>query len=499
MKRNKAAMQVRKSVLAFILLTVLALAAACSASYSGTIAPPEDVTGNKRTSASPTQEATTATPAGKEKKPITAAPVETVQVDANKISFQYETVSPGWKLIEGVNAQYNCTLVEDGQGVLHLFINDYSLQTYHCFQKADGGWSEPQQIVDASMNWQGYWVGTAPDGSLCFAWKDVERVPVGTMGVEWPTEVIYMKRYKDGQWREDAKSYDFTGASGASTLIIIRFDVAFDAQGEPHFLYSAMGNDPEDGGGIRRSVDGLFLDGTQLTQLDAERQKQSGIVGGVGNLSEFPKLYIDDANVYHLMGCDATSLVYGNYLDGYTRYLHSYSRDGGQTWEGPATVFDGADPIGQISYIADSNRNLHIMAYYPGSDQASLLTTTLRPDSFEGGMLEGYFGSKQMDEDLWELPYEESRLYSSIYFRELLLDSREKQHYLAEGGSWEELFWDMTQINGNTWAIRDIEKPEDGAELIMMFLRRNGNFILLAKATGKIEPELYYTEIPSKL
>ena len=444
------------------------------------------------------QEPTTAAPARTNQEPTTAAPTETAKVDEDRISFQYRTVSPNWTLIEGVNAQYDCTLIEDGKGALHLIINDYSLQTYHCFQKEDGGWSEPQRIVDASMNRQGYWVGTAPDGSLCFAWKDVERVPVGTMGVEWPTEVMYIKRYKDGQWREDAKSYDFTSASSASTLIITWFDVAFDTHGEPHFLYSAMGNDPSDAGGILRSIDGLFLDGTQLTQLDAERQKQAGLVGGVGNLGDFPKFFIDDANVYHLMGCDVPSLVYGNYLDGYSRYLHSYSRDGGQTWEGPTTVFDGVDPIGQISYVAGANRNLHIMAYYPGSDHASLLTATLKPDNFEIGTPEGYFGSNQMDEDLRELPYEEGSLYSSIYFRELLLDSAGRPHYLAEG-SWEELFWDLTQINGNAWAIQEIEKPQgDWPELITMFLRRNGNFILLAKETGKIEPELYYTEIPSE-
>ena len=86
----------------------------------------------------------------------------------------------------------------------------------------------------------------------------------------------------------------------------------------------------------------------------------------------------------------------------------------------------------------------------------------------------------------------------TLYFRELLLDSAGRPHYLAEG-SWEELLWDMTQIHGNAWAIREIEKPQgDWPELITMFLRHNGNFILLAKETGKIEPELYYTEISSE-
>jgi len=56
------------------------------------------------------------------------------------------------------------------------------------------------------------------------------------------------------------------------------------------------------------------------------------------------------------------------------------------------------------------------------------------------------------------------------------------------------MLWDVTHINEDTWAIRDLEKVET-AGLMAICARRNGNIALLAKEYGK---PLYYAEIPSE-
>ena len=468
-----------ESMVALILLVAIMLMSGCSKSNDGTTQRTESTTDDRQTTTTPTQDISP------------AVTTEAVQIDTSKISFQYTKVSPDWTQIEGFNAKYDCTLVEDAQGILHLIYNDYSLQVYHRFQNTGGVWSEPRQIVETSMNYLGYWAGTAPDGSLCFAWKESTSVPYG-----W-TDVLHTKLFKDGQWEESIDTYDFKGAKGLETLKISWFRVAFDIQGKPHFFYSADGHytPPESGGEMPLIVGGLFLDGQQLTQFDITRETSSSVVQGVGDIGLFAYFYIDSGNVYHLMGCDENSLIHpGWYPKEYSRYYHSYSCDGGMTWEGPSTTFDNDTYISKISFAEDSNGNLNLMAYYPGSDESSLLVTTLKPDSYNASTSEGYFGEKQMEEDLRELPYEERLMYSSIPFRAMLFDSNGRPHYIAVG-SWSDPFFDMTQIKGNAWAVRDIDKPEDDAEIIILLPRRNGNFLILAKATGKMEPELYYTEI----
>lgn len=441
-----------------------------------------------------------------------AAPPETAQADASKVSFQYTKVSPSWKQIDRFDGNYDFILMEDGQSVLHLIYNDYSLQTYHCFQQADGNWSEPRQIVKESLNFQGYWVGTAPDGSLCFAWK--EGVYVQREG--W-SDVLHISLFSDGQWWEDPKIYDFKGAEGVSSITISWFSVAFDTQGEPHFFYEADGDydPPESGGEMPMIVGGLFLDGQQLTQHGITRERQESLVQGVGDIGiDFSAkpvdknvfFYIDSRNVYHLIGLDANSpmtsasgivsVIFAEWC------IHSYSRDGGKTWEGPFTVFDGEEPISRILLVEDAKGNLMLMAYRPGSDEASLLFSTLKPDSYKAGTPEGYFGEKQMDEDLWEMPYEERMRYSSIEFQGMLLDSMDMPHFVGSASLEPSLhtFYDITQISENAWSVRDIEKPEgDYVNIVTMFLRRNGNFILLASESGKLEPiMLFYAEIPAE-
>ena len=239
-------------------------------------------------------------------------------------------------------------------------------------------------------------------------------------------------------------------------------------------------------GSMPLDVCGLFLDGQQLTQLDFTRQVPASVVPGVGDLSEAAYFYIDGANVYHLMGCDENSLVPGSYPPAYTRYLHSYSGDGGKTWQGPSAVFDCEGPISRVAFAAGPDQVLHLMA-----DSSSLLVATLTPDDFAAGAPEAHFGAEQMDEYTWDLPYEERLRYSFIDCQSVLLDGEGGLHYMANG------FWDMTRLGGDAWAVRDMEKPAEWSELATIFLRRDGSFALLAKETGSMEPLLYFAEMPA--
>ena len=471
--------------MAFILLVTLALAG-CSTSNNGSAQPTNRIMGDSQTPAPTAQKQEVSVQEKTAQKQENPAPAATAQVDSNKISFQKTEVTPDWKAIEGFNAQYNNTLIEDGQGVLHLIYNDYPMNVYHMYQNADGSWSEPQLIVDTKLNFQGYCAGTTRDGSLYFAWKEGEDF--ANELIRGSTDVLHIKFYKDGQWQESPKTYDLKNPNGKDELSTSWFSVYFDTRNEPHFYYMAgMSYSKPD-------TAGLYLDGQQLTQPDDTGKNLRAVVSGIGDLTDFTYFYIDSNNVYHLMGCDEKSLIPGSYPQRYTRYLHSYSFDGGKTWEGPDIIFDGGAQIDSISYEEDSSGNLIIMAYCE-SDEAALLITTLKPDSYKAGTPEGFFGSNQLEQDLRDLPYEERIEYSSIPFRAMLLDSNDQPHFFTAGSS-SDPFWDMTQIKGNAWAVSELTKPEEGAELTEIF-RCNGSFIFVAKGTGQMEPTLYYAEIPA--
>jgi len=493
-----------RTCIALLLLAFMALAGGCAKQGDGTPRTSENDTGDNQITQSQAPQTTVLpeSPVPRAREPALGDSADTARADVGGILFEFTKEAPDWKLIEGYDARkgHDFTLVEDGQGVLHLIYNDYHMQTFHCFQKGDGSWSEPRFMVVASTNRQGYWVGTAPDGSLCFAWKE---------GVFSPERshycVLHIMYFRNGKWVEDTKSYDNADENGEYQLTVQWFRIEFDALGEPHFFYYADEFAFFSDDYFADSRCGLYLDGRYLALYDITGQVTIALAEGVGDLANDPQrslteqtvyFYIDSGNVYHLIGFDRDSLFSEQYPPSYTRCLHSYSRDGGKTWEGPFIVFDAADPISRISFAEDLSRNLHIMAYCEGSDTASLLTVTLTPENYAGetGTPEGHFGSVSMDEVLRDLPYEERKNYGNLSFRDILLDSDDVPHYIA-GGSWSDTFRDITRIEENAWAIRDIEKHAEGAELVAMFLRRSGDFIMLAKEADITGTILYYAEI----
>ena len=492
-----------KGCIAVLLPVALMLAAGCFGLDNGT---PE-------TSGDDADGAQTAVPPAPLTSPLPAAPVPRAaepagdvpegpaQAVGGGISFQLTKVSPEWEPMGGYDARngQDFTFVEDGLGVLHLIYNDYHMQTFHCYKEGDGNWTEPRFIVVASTNRQGYWVGTAPDGSLCFAWKE------GVFSAERSHYcVLHMMYFRDGEWAEDSRTYDYADEHGEYQLTVQWFNIVFDAQGSPHFFYYADEFAFFSDDYFADSRCGLYLDSRYLAQYDITGQTTTQLAPGVGDLANDPQrdlaqqnvyFYIDSGNVFHLIGYDRNAPCPGLYSPSYTRCLHSISRDGGMTWEGPFVLFDGADPISRISFAEDSKGNLRLMAYRPGSDDASLLTATLEPDSYAAGAAEGHFGGARMEEYLRDLPYEERMGYENLSFWGVLPDGKDDPHYIT-GGSWTDPFWDMTRIEGNAWAIRDIEKPDEGAELVSMFLRDNGDFVMLAKVTDSEGTVLYTAEIP---
>jgi hypothetical protein len=452
-------------------------AAGCTAPAGQTTSPATAGTENRQTAPSHAQ------------VQATAAATETAQTDGSKVSFQYAQATPDWKPVEGFNAQYDYALVEDGQGALHLIYNDYELHVYHRLLKTDGSWSEPQQIVATSMNRQGYWAGTAPDGNLCFVW--IEEEDFKNELIQGHTDVLHSMFYKDGKWQETPQTYDFKISSGKYELNISWFDVQFDPHGDPHFFYLAGESYGQPG------TAGLYLDGQQITLQKSAGLHSISAAQGVGALSEAVYFVIDSKNVYHLLGCDDSSLIPDSYPDSYTRYLHSYSLDGGKTWKGPFTLFDGSTAINRVAFEQASDGSLHLMAYYSPSKGPRLLTTVLKPDGYEAANPEEYFSDEQIAEDLGSLSWEERSKYQSMSFRSVLFDGKGKLHYIAEGSGPDHPALDLTQIKGNAWAIRGIEKPQATAELTTILLRRDDSFLLLAKETGKENPALYYAEIPA--
>jgi hypothetical protein len=57
---------------------------------------------------------------------------------------------------------------------------------------------------------------------------------------------------------------------------------------------------------------------------------------------------------------------------------------------------------------------------------------------------------------------------------------------------------ELTLADGNAWAVRVFDKPEDAANIKSFLLRRNGNLFLNAVANGGMEPKLYFAEVPAQ-
>ena len=367
---------------------------------------------------------------------------------------------------------------------------------------ADGSWSEPQKITNSYINDEAYWVGTAPDGSLCFSWHEINNES------EISFDEFHISLFKDGQWREESKVYNFKNSEVMERLGISWFNIAFDTYGEPHFFYYALGAYlPSEGKEeTQLKISGLFLDSQQLTQEDYINNKQFSVMQGIGDIEDeyhdkrIDKkvlFYIDSANVYHLIGLDENSVLDDHRPLQYTRCIRSYSRDGGKTWEGPFTAFDGEYRVNRISFAEDTKGNICIMANYPESDEATLMVSSLKPDKLDAGATEGYFYEKQIN----DFDYNEWDEFINLKFSDIFFDSKDILHFITGMGRdmWENPFWDMTQIKGNEWAIRKIDKPVgyDDAEILAFSMRRNGDFVLLANERGVEEPMLFYAQIPA--
>lgn len=368
--------------------------------------------------------------------------------------------------------------------MLHLIYNSNAMQTYHRAQKAGGSWSEPELIGDTSK----YWVGAVPNGSLCYAWAEYEQEPG-----ERNTDVFHMKFYKNGQWQEEPKTYDFNGERDRYGFDILWLQVAFDAQGEPHFFYYVRMLFYITGDGNLHELYGLLLDEQALLlSEEVDDSAMSPQAEGVGDLSRYSSFHIDGGNAYHLMGWDESSSDPDSFYPSYTRYIHSNSRNGGKTWEGPFVVFENEGGMGndEVSVAETPDGGLRLTAYYSRSDQRRLMTT-LTPDSARFETPEEYYNYRQFFDGLETLPYEEAMKYGldqTGFLWAVPFDGKGVSHYITEK------FWDITQTGGNVWVAREIKKPEEDAAPAVVLLRRNGNFVLLAKTADK----LYSAEIPAK-
>lgn len=489
----------RKILCMVLVACILLTAVGCNGGNTGNT-PPDSTTGSGKAEStqSPSQQ------------PTAGSPSETAQTDPSKMSFKYTTVSPDWKVIEESNVDFDYTLMEDERGILHL-INTESRYLYHRYQVA-GVWSQPKQIVGETMQHKGYWVGAAPDGNPCVVWKDFEFIRDEKSGRNDGTEVLHIKRYVDNEWREDPKTYAFKDPGGTYLRSIDLYDVAFDTQGEPHFLYTST--IWADSLTVKQEEEPintqcLFLDGYQLTKFDtyqyevAEKMPEQfvrSVVQGIGDMCDSVRFYIDSGNVYHLMYCDESTKVPESYR--YTAYHHSYSRDGGETWEGPFVLFENRmdiyengntyKQIEDVSIYEDSEGNLQIPVILSEIHPTSILTVSLKAGTFEA-MPERFFGGEETRDALLPLPLEETSKYHGMQFQTVLSDSGGNLHFITNGVNAQP--WVISWIEENTWALRDIEQPEEDANLVAIFQRRNGNFALLSKEYGK---GLYYAEIPAE-
>ncbi len=133
-------------------------------------------------------------------------------VSGNPASFQRTMILPEWKEVDGFNAAFDHLLIEDGQGIVHLFYNDYSMNAYHRVLGADGVWSPPEPAAPVPLNSDGYRAAIAPDGTLCFVWMEDARFQNGE--IQDLTNVLHVKRYRNGLGRRIRRSA-ITGTSTA--------------------------------------------------------------------------------------------------------------------------------------------------------------------------------------------------------------------------------------------------------------------------------------------
>jgi len=234
---------------------------------------------------------------------------------------------------------------------------------------AGGAWSEPERIAEG-VNSAAYRAAVAPDGALCFVWLEVTRLKSGSSEVF--NNILRVKRYRDGAWQDTGEVYDYGDKSGGFGFNFAGFQIAFDPEGALHVLFSTVGTYgfPE--------TRGLFLDGEQLTVRGERGLTEKALVPEIGK-TESAQLAIGGDGVFHLIGMDTDSLDPDSLVYAFDRCVHSLSRDGGRTWEGPFTVFDGDCEIVQLGVAEDGAGVFHMMACRMTSDQPTLLTTLLRP------------------------------------------------------------------------------------------------------------------------
>ena len=404
---------------------------------------------------------------------------------------------------------FDYTLLEDGQGTLHL-ISFEALSPYHRILAPNGAWSQPQQITGENF-FGNYWVGVTPEGCPCVVWADMEiSYAAETRGAR--VHVLRVLLFRDGKWQKQPETYDFMGENGMDMSDFELLDVAFDALGEPHFFYRATQGPP--GVGLLdddvMAVSGFFVDGRQLTECDiypyriAEQKPEPverSVVKGVGDMCEPVRFYIDGENVYHLLYCDENSRIDSGGGVCFKNYCHSFSRDGGATWEGPAQVFENEPTItesGQripksiedVFVDEDKSGNLRITVLYDKFAQPQVRVTTLNHDTFEPDISDGWFGDKQTTEALELTPIDEVSVYHGMEFQTVVTDPAGRLHFITNGVSAE--YWDISHVEGNVWLLRDIEKPMKNATLVAVYMRSNGNLVLLANDYGEL---LFYAEI----
>jgi hypothetical protein len=402
------------------------------------------------------------------------------------ISFLRTVISPDWKEADGFNASFDHLLIEDGQGIVHFFYNDYSMNVYHQVLGADGAWSAPEPAASVSLNSGGYRAGVAPDGTLCFVWMEDERFQNGD--IQDLTNVLHVKRYRDAAWQQGEEVLDYRDIDGGAGAFA-GFQIALDALGKLHTLYVTFGcyGRPE--------TRGMYLDGRMVMRYDDRGLTSEALVPQIGKM-ESVRFFIDSRNVFHLIGMDTDSLIPDSYPYGFTRCVHSFSLDGGKTWKGPFAVLDSKNAIGQLAIAEDSTGVLHIMANRFVTDQPELLTVTLRPDDYIINDVQGYFNEAQMQKDLAGQPWEEVMKYLGLSFRWLFVDSAGTDHYFADSMYNETL--EFTLTGGNNWTVRVFEMPEDTVLIKSILPRRNGNLLFEAVQNGGMEPKMYFAEVSAQ-
>jgi len=138
----------------------------------------------------------------------------------------------------------------------------------------------------------------------------------------------------------------------------------------------------------------------------------------------------------------------------------------------------------------DKSGNLRITVLYDKYAQPQVRVTTLNHDTFEPDISNGWFGDKQTTEALELTPIDEVSVYHGMEFQTVVNDPAGRLHFITDGVSAE--YWDISHVEGNVWLLRDIEKPMENATLVAVYMRSNGNLVLLANEYGG---RLFYAEI----